>query len=226
MAKPIPRGIRNHNPGNIKYLRGVRWNGRANPPMDKDGYCVYLTAPDGIRAIARTLNTYQDKRLAQDGSAIDTVQEIIQRWAPSGSENPHQAEYIDFVRHEARLKPGEHVDTGDFETMFRVVPAMIHFENGVQPYSDAQITKGLVMAGLTPPQKPMRKSRTMTGSYVAGASTAGIGLASYLEQYSHLVPTLAGLVSKVPLWAVAAVGLAAVGYVVYARISDRQKGLR
>lgn len=59
MAK-LPRGIRNNNPGNLEW--GDPWQG-----LDPDGqaqdkrFVVFKDPAMGIRAIARTLITYQDK---------------------------------------------------------------------------------------------------------------------------------------------------------------------
>ena len=46
-------------------------------------FCRFETPAYGIRAMCRLFITYQDARLAKDGSRIDTVAEIIERYAPS-----------------------------------------------------------------------------------------------------------------------------------------------
>ncbi|SDB51146.1 hypothetical protein SAMN03159290_03904 [Pseudomonas sp. NFACC13-1] len=72
--------------------------GKAWPtPQTDSQYVQYINPRWGIRAIARVLITYQDKRHAADGSTIDTVREIIERWAPP-SENNTDAYIISVAR--------------------------------------------------------------------------------------------------------------------------------
>ncbi len=72
-----PRGVRNHNPGNIERDARTRWQGQA--ARQSDPRFVVFTAPEwGIRAMARVLITYQDRH------GCNTVAKIINRWAPPG----------------------------------------------------------------------------------------------------------------------------------------------
>lgn len=147
-VKPLPRGIRNHNPGNIRRLPGVRWQGQAADQSSDKEFVVFTDPRWGIRAIARTLITYQDKRRARDGSRIDSVQEIIDRWAP-----PHENDTTSYARQVAKqlglAVDAETVDVYDFHTMRALVVAIIRHENGYQPYSNEQIDAGLQLAGIT-----------------------------------------------------------------------------
>lgn len=144
----LPRGIRNHNPGNIDRQPGVRWQGMA-ADQSRDSRFVVFKAPEwGIRAIARVLITYQDKRRARDGSRIDTIQDIVDRWAPP-SENNTGA----YARHVARLTGigiDEALDVYEYETMYALVQAIIAHENGEQPYKSEVIARGLELAGIVP----------------------------------------------------------------------------
>lgn len=152
MRPETPRGIRNFNPGNIRHAKGVRWQGMAVAQSDTE--FVQFTAPRwGIRAIARVLITYQDKRLAKDGSRIDTVREFVERWAPP-SENDTNA-YTASVARSLGLHPDhEGVDVYDFDVMRTLVTAIIRHENGPGPlpggqwYGDAIIADGLALAGI------------------------------------------------------------------------------
>ncbi|MGL5156229.1 MAG: hypothetical protein ACRC9G_08020, partial [Aeromonas veronii] len=86
MAKQQPRGIRRNNPGNIEW--GSPWQGLAKPEdYPADRFAAFISPVWGIRAIAITLITYQDKRKANDGSRIDSVREVVERWAPSFENN-------------------------------------------------------------------------------------------------------------------------------------------
>lgn len=147
-----PRGIRNYNPGNLDRVAGVRWQGQAEQQTDPR-FVQFIDPRWGIRAIARTLITYQDKRRAEDGSRIDSVSEIIARWAPA-----HENDTSTYAKQVAKalgVRPDdEDVDVYDFTTMGVLVMAIIHHENGPGPlpgeqwYGAALITEALALAGI------------------------------------------------------------------------------
>lgn len=65
MPYKVPRGIRNNNPGNITHnvTRNVaRWWGQSLTQNDKH-FVEFVDPVWGIRAIAKTLMTYQRKTL-------------------------------------------------------------------------------------------------------------------------------------------------------------------
>lgn len=71
------RGIRNRNPGNLeKDKKGPVWSGEVWPGDDKR-FCTFQSMAWGCRAIMRTLRTYHK------GHGLQTVEEIVGRWAPS-----------------------------------------------------------------------------------------------------------------------------------------------
>lgn len=154
MATTSRRGIRNHNPGNIERIVGTRWQGMA--ASQPDPRFVSFSAPEwGIRAIARTLITYQDKRRARDGSRIDTVREIIERWAPPSENNT--VAYSRAVAAALGIGPDdETVDVYRYQTMRLLVLAIIRHENGPGPrpdfgwYEPSVIDLGLSLAGIVP----------------------------------------------------------------------------
>ncbi len=139
LPESLPRGERNNNPGNI--LRGeTQWRGEVvgNDPR----YASFETPEAGIRAMAKTLDTYSTKY------GLDTVQGIIARWAPS-TENPTGA-YIKTVATALGVKPDQPLDLKDPATMSGLVKAIIKQENGRQSYSDEQITHGISMVAAYP----------------------------------------------------------------------------
>lgn len=147
-----PRGIRNFNPGNIDRVAGVRWQGQAT--TQDDPRFVSFTGPRwGIRAIARVLITYQDKRQAADGSRIDTVREIVERWAPP-NENNTDAYALQVAKALGIGPDAEGLDVYDFATMRALVLGIIHHENGPGPlpggawYGDTIVNDGLALAGI------------------------------------------------------------------------------
>lgn len=166
----LPRGLRNANPGNIDRHPHVRWQGMADDQSTDRRFVVFQSPKWGIRAIARVLITYQDKRQARDGSKIDTIREIIDRWAPP-NEN-HTTAYAEHVARLTRIGVDEKLDVYDYSTMKALVTAIITHENGQQPYDDATIDAGLKLAGIEPPRKPLAKRPDVIATVTAGAATA------------------------------------------------------
>jgi hypothetical protein len=126
-------GIRNNNPGNIRY-NGTAWKGLANPPSD-GAFCIFATPRDGIRALARILRIYQSKH------GICTIAGVINRWAPS-IEN-ETTEYVHSVCKQTGFAANARLDFNNVETLAAVVKAIIRHENGKQPYTDGQILEGI-----------------------------------------------------------------------------------
>lgn len=181
MATPrtLPRGLRNHNPGNIDRHPGIRWQGQAADQSGDPRFVVFEAPKWGIRAIARILITYQDARQARDGSRIDTIREIVARWAPPG-ENDTGA----YSRHVAALTAigeDETLDVYDFVTAKALVKAIIQHENGGNPYSDIEIEAGLRLAGIEPPKKPLLRQADVAGATVAGIATLAGALADTVQ---------------------------------------------
>jgi hypothetical protein len=140
------RGIRNNNPGNVRLVPGVTWAGQVSPAEQTDAEFVQTRAPEyGIRMIARILKTYGSKAglPGVGGPSIDTVQEIISRWAPP-SENDTAA-YIESVR-KALGVPSAQTAIDIAASLPVLVPAIIQHENGVQPYSAATLARGIEIA--------------------------------------------------------------------------------
>ncbi|HJV76576.1 MAG TPA: hypothetical protein VJ654_20350 [Noviherbaspirillum sp.] len=129
---PLPRGVRNNNPGNV--MRGTEpWQGEVlgNDPR----YVTFATPEAGIRAMGKTLLTYQDHH------GLNSVSDIVARWAPATENNT--VAYVNTVASAMGVKPDAPLDLHDADTLGKLARAMIHVENGQQPYSDQQITAGL-----------------------------------------------------------------------------------
>jgi hypothetical protein len=132
----MTRGLRNSNPGNIRY-DGTAWVGLANPPSDGT-FCVFTDPTYGIRAMATILQNY----VAVDG-VPSTVTAIISRWAPS-SEND-TASYISDVDSQLGLTPGnDAIDLG--VSLAPLIAAIIQHENGINPYAANTIASGIALA--------------------------------------------------------------------------------
>ena len=220
-----PRGIRNHNPGNIEYNPSTPWQGLDTPPTD-GRFCRFVEAKWGIRAIARTLITYQDRRRANDGSKIDTVREMIERWAPPHENNTDA--YVRRVRKQMGLDaaeiPGE-VDVHRHADCFELVKAIIHHENGMQPYSDDEINAGLKLAGVEAPLKPLSESRTVRGGQVAAGGVTLTVAAEVAQQVAPAAGIFRDIAAAAP-WVALAIVAAGVGYMIWCRIDDHKNARR
>ena len=129
------RGIRNNNPGNIRYT-GTAWEGLSDPPSDGT-FCVFTDPVYGIRALARILTNY----VGAD-NVRPTVTGLISRWAPP-SEND-TASYIADVSSRLGVDPNATLDLSS--SLPELVGAIISHENVVNPYDPTLIVRGVSLA--------------------------------------------------------------------------------
>jgi hypothetical protein len=132
IAPSSTRGIVNNNPGNIRKS-ATAWQGAivGSDPI----FVTFDTPENGIRAMAKVLLTYQRQH------GLDTLAEIIERWAPA-AENDSFA-YIDDVATRLGVDPDERIDLGNAELLAALCAAMIRHENGRQPYAAATLAAGI-----------------------------------------------------------------------------------
>lgn len=182
MAQQKPRGIRNNNPGNIEW--GSPWQGLVPRAKATDQrFCQFVDPASGIRALAVVLLTYYDKRLARDGSKIDSVREIIERWAPPFENNT--SAYAKQVAAVINVDPNsETLNLHDYATLRGIVEGIIRHENGdperyeFAPYNNANewypddvIEEGLRRAGVAKPKAAVNRA-TVTATSVTGLGAA------------------------------------------------------
>ena len=137
------RGERNNNPGNIDR-NATKWKGMS-PDQSGDSRFVVFTSPVyGIRALARNLLSYSRLYPQDTPQDIDTVREIINRWAPP-VENDTGA-YVNAVAKNCGVKPDDAIDVADEAVMAALVTAIIRHENGRVSYSAELIADGVAMA--------------------------------------------------------------------------------
>ncbi|WP_043679871.1 membrane protein [Castellaniella defragrans] len=184
-----PRGIRNHNPGNLRW--GDPWQGLVPVKQRTDkAFCQFVSAAYGIRALARTLITYQDKH------GLHTVRQIISRWAPS-SENDTQA-YVQAVASQIGRSADDRLDMQSYRDIKAVTEAIIRHENGhggqATPntwYDIQTVDKGLALSGIEPPKKaagPVPVTRETIGA----TATGGMGIA----QIADVLPQVSDAISQ------------------------------
>lgn len=128
----MTRGLRNNNPGNIKY-DGTAWEGLADPPTDGT-FAIFVSPEYGIRAMARILTNYVEV----DGVPA-TVDALVRRWTATD-----QDAYVDNVSRWVGVNPDQPLDLAS--ALPAVVAGMIRQENGLQPYADATIAQGVALA--------------------------------------------------------------------------------
>lgn len=131
------RGIRNNNPGNIRW--GDGWQGLVPKSERTDKSFCQFTAPEyGIRAMIIILRNYEKKH------GLNTVREIINRWAPP-VENDTEA-YINSVAKQVGVDADKVIDVTDSRVMIPLLEAIITHENGSQPYDFATFVKAIDLA--------------------------------------------------------------------------------
>jgi len=220
--RSLPRGIKNHNPLNIRINPANNWQGRVEPAKNTDGAFEQFTdAVWGIRAGARNIIFHYDR------NGADTIRKLVTLWAPP-SENDTSG-YVRYVSGSSGFQPDQGLDFHKHEHLKPVLVAMIRIENGMQPYTDAQIDAGLVRAGVLPPEQPLSKTRTVKGGQVA--ATATVGAATVEAVRNSITPAQETLFQIAPYleiakWALLALTLIGLGVMLWARIDDRRKGLR
>lgn len=128
--RPIPRGIRNNNPLNIRI--GNVWLGEVREPTDPD-FEQFINMVYGVRAgfvlLRRYIRHYHRT----------TIPQVIAAWAPS-TENNTEA-YITAVCQMSKISRDETLDYYNQDQMFRLIDAMIFHECG-QHISEQHIRDG------------------------------------------------------------------------------------
>lgn len=133
-SRPVPRGIRNNNPLNIRI--GNTWLGERPNPTD-GAFEEFVTIHYGYRAAFIILRRY----IRRYGK--NTISAIISTWAPSSENNTQH--YIDVVTQIVGIAPDSIIDYDDKDLMCKIVSAMQVMECGC-PGNMADIGKGYDMA--------------------------------------------------------------------------------
>lgn len=122
----VSLGLRNRNPGNIDYLPPSKaWRGQVG---QNGRFGVYDTDQNGVRAIAQEL-------LLEERRGAHTVAQQITVWAPPTENNT--ASYISAVSRALGVDSNTPISLNAY--LPALVAAIVKHENGVNPYSDAQI---------------------------------------------------------------------------------------
>lgn len=130
----MPRGLRNHNPGNIRDTRDT-WVGEIG--RDAGGYVIFDADEHGLRAMAIVLLSYQSRH------GIHTIRGIVQRYAPALDGN-NEAAYVAHIC--AVLGLGADEPFAIDVVLPELMAVMIAHENGANPYSMAMIERAVSTA--------------------------------------------------------------------------------
>lgn len=117
--KEKPRGIRNNNPLNIRI--GNVWLGEVKENTDGE-FEQFTSMIYGLRAAIVLLRRYICHY------HLNTIAQIVSRWAPSSENNTRQ--YINFVSERVGIANDVQIDFYDKVTICRLVEAMAYYECG------------------------------------------------------------------------------------------------
>ena len=132
----LPLGLRQANPGNLRPS-SQPWQGQIGVA---NGFCVFDTLENGIRALAKQLLAYQARY------GIKTVRGAISRWAPPSDNNDTEA-YIQVVCNELDCDDEDEFDFRNADFLFWMVVAIGEHENGHRPFTD-NVTDAEIEAGV------------------------------------------------------------------------------
>ena len=224
----MSRGFRNNNPLNIRYVEKNKWQGLIG---EAEGYCRFEDPVMGIRAGAALLVSYQDRH------GLNTISKIVNRWAPPADKN-NTLNYIKFVCAKTGFSMNEVLDLHSYWIVRPMLEAMIDFENAGDghPYTEAQINRGLELAGIRPPAKA--SSRSELGGKIAVGGGIATGVSAAMQQaneiaqpisealwnFQGIIPLLRAL-APYAIWLTIAVVVVGGGYVIYAKWDNRAKGV-
>ena len=166
-----------------------------------------------------------------DGTPVDTVKEFCHKWAPP-SENDTDS-YIHSVRQRAKFQPGEHIDTHNFDHMYRLMDAFIVHENGRNPYTVEQMTEALRRAGVMSDKPTPRAKKESNANKViaaaAGVPVAAKGVEEAVLETGFLVETAWPIANSVVgyvqqnWWLFLLVVVGALGYIGWQRYKDHKE---
>lgn len=117
----LPRGLRNHNPLNIRYT-GAAWYGLQKKQTDK-AFCQFQSDTYGYRAAFIILFGYINKH------HLITVDQIISRWAPRSDGNATD-QYVQGVIRMMTTCKDSIIDWRNKDQMVDLAEAMCFIENG------------------------------------------------------------------------------------------------
>lgn len=130
----LPRGIRLHNPGNVR-ISNTPWVGKIKPSSDP-AFEEFKNVEYGIRCAGKIFCIYHLSH------GLSTIAQFITRWAPAADSNPTH-KYVDFVSSACGVDSNNIYNILDPENLKRMLKAVFHFEQGGEYVTDEQIAAGV-----------------------------------------------------------------------------------
>ncbi|MBA4849020.1 structural protein [Emticicia sp. BO119] len=116
----LPRGIRNNNPGNLRYSPLNNWKGKIPISQNTDGaFEQFIEWRYGIRALLVLLKGYIFR--------YGTIEAMLRHYAPSNENNTEL--YIQRVASDTGI-PRNQVVTSTRETLLKLAISISRYENG------------------------------------------------------------------------------------------------
>jgi hypothetical protein len=140
----LPAGMRNNNPGNLKFNPDVKWEGLVGPSENTDQgdfQAVFNSPLMGMRATAKLLTNKYKKY------GLNTFSKIIQTpnigWTPGAS-----AAQVENAAKQAGFGPNDVLDLDNPEILAKVMRGIIAQEHGPSAslYSDDLIKQGIALS--------------------------------------------------------------------------------
>lgn len=116
----LPRGIRNNNPGNVKYSKANSWVGQRG--FDSGGFVVFDTSGHGLRAAGKLIKTYINRY------GLNTLLKISKRWSPDAIGLSGQ--YAAGVSKYSGVPAEKALSATDNATLSAILRGMVAQENG------------------------------------------------------------------------------------------------
>ena len=126
-----PRGIRNNNPGNIKYNSANNWLGKIPGPQNTDPGRTFEQFTDlkyGLRAMLILLKKYYIN------DNLKTIKGIINKWDPGSTSSG--SGYVPYISDRMDLDPTDLLDLSDLKDLAVHISS---FENGTKVTSPGEI---------------------------------------------------------------------------------------
>lgn len=137
-AASAPRSVRNNNPLNLTTLPQGQWDGQTGA----DGrFAVFASPEAGMAAADKNLQAYATQH------GINTVQGIVNRWAPKGDGANDPQAYAETVAKDIGVKPDQPLDLTNPQTRAMVLHSMAKVERGGPSNATPAASPGAAPAG-------------------------------------------------------------------------------
>jgi len=122
------RGIETNNPGNLRPVTPGIYKGFEGAVGIEDGFLRFRRPIDGIRAIVINLKIYRSRH------KIRTIRGVANRWLSKEGTPQDKLKYAEFISDKTGFRIDKKLDFSDAIVLEKLTRAIIHYENGRDPY--------------------------------------------------------------------------------------------